>query len=223
MTSPAGEGIFSSLAPAELEALRARGGKRIYRRGDTLFHAGDASDHVLLLLAGRVKLSYFTADGGEVVLAIRAPGDLLGEFSALDGEPRSATATAIDPVESISLSAAEFGAFLEEHPRVSLLLLRGVIGRLRDADRKRVEFGAYDTVGRVARRLVEMAERFGKPADGGVRIDLPLSQEELAGWTGSSREAVSKALRVLRARGWIETHRKGITVRDPGALGRRAT
>ena len=72
--------------------------------------------------------------------------------------------------------------------------MRALIGRLRDADRKRIEFGAYDTTGRVAARLVELAERFGEPTEDGLRIGLPFSQDELAGWTGASREAVSKAL-----------------------------
>jgi CRP-like cAMP-binding protein len=94
--------------------------------------------------------------------------------------------------------------------------------RLRDADEKRVEFAAYDSVGRVARRLVEMAGRFGDPEGLGVRITLPLTQEELAGWTGSSREAVSKALQALRDRGLIETKRRAVTVLDLEGLTRRA-
>ena len=92
--------------------------------------------------------------------------------------------------------------------------------RLRDADRKRIEFGAHDTTGRVAARLVEMAERFGarRRPNGGSRIALPLSQDELAGWIGASREAVSKALGVLRAAGWIRTSRMSVVVLDLAAL-----
>jgi CRP-like cAMP-binding protein len=94
--------------------------------------------------------------------------------------------------------------------------------RLRDADRKRAEFAAQDSMGRVAARIVELAERFGAPAEAGVRIDLPISQEELAGWTGCSREAVSKALQAMRRVGWIETQRRSITALDLDALRRRA-
>jgi CRP-like cAMP-binding protein len=94
--------------------------------------------------------------------------------------------------------------------------------KLRDADRKRVEFGSLDAEGRVARRLVELASEHGTTSQGVVHITLPLSQQELAGWTCSSRESVSKALRNLRACGWIETHRRGISVLDVGALNRRA-
>ena len=94
--------------------------------------------------------------------------------------------------------------------------------RLRDADRKRAEFAAYDTVGRVASRLLELADRFGESQENGIRISLPLTQEELAGWTGSSREAVSKALSSLRSLGCIETKRRGITILDIGRLRKRA-
>ncbi|HEU4480673.1 MAG TPA: Crp/Fnr family transcriptional regulator [Actinomycetota bacterium] len=129
----------------------------------------------------------------------------------------------MDKVEALILTVGSFRRFLQEHPRVSLLLLETLARRLRDADVKRVEFTAYDTVGRVARRLVELAERFGESGGEGVKITLPLSQEELAGWSGCSREAASKALQILRGRGWVETHRRGITVIDMEALRRRAT
>jgi CRP-like cAMP-binding protein len=185
-------------------------------------NAGTLSNSVVVILEGRVKLSFFTDEGHEVVLGIRGPGDLLGELSALDGRPHSATATALEPVEAMIVATPDFHAFLLDHPRVSLMLLRMLTARLRDADEKRIEFAAYDSVGRVARRLVEMADRFGDQQDDGLLITLPLSQEELAGWTGSSREAVSKALQALRARGLIDTKRRAVTILDLPGLERRA-
>jgi CRP-like cAMP-binding protein len=97
-----------------------------------------------------------------------------------------------------------------------------VAGRLRDADSKRIEYLAQDTVGRVCSRLVELAERFGAPEADGVHIELAITQEDLAGWTGSSREAVIRALRALRELGWIETRRRGVTQLDVEQLRRRA-
>jgi CRP-like cAMP-binding protein len=208
---------------AETAALIARGRARRYRRGAVLFNEDEPAESVIVVRTGRVKVSSFTEDGKEVVLAVREPGELLGELSAIDGEPRSATATALEPVDAVMVAAEDFRAFLADRPRVAFALLESVSGKLRDADRKRVEFGAYDTTARVARRLVEMAERFGEASGAGVRITLPLSQQELAGWTGSSREAVSKALHALRSRGYIETARRGITVTDLAGLRRRAT
>ena len=187
-----------------------------------MFNEGGRSDFVASIMSGRVKASYFTDDGDEVVLAIRGPGALLGEMSAIDEEPLSATVTALEPVEAIVVPVDSFMDYLQQHPRVALMLLRGMSRKLRDSDRKRVEFAAFDALGRVARRLVELADDFGEVDGDGIRISLPLSQEELAGWTGSSREAVSKALRTLRGRGWIETRRRAITVLDIDALRKRS-
>lgn len=211
------------LRPDEGDALRARARPRVFRPGATIVAGGDVSDQLAIIASGRAKISYFTEDGREIVLAVRGPGDLLGELSVLDRQPRSASAIAMEEVEALVVAGDDFRAFLQEKPRVALLLLEMLARRLRDADSKRIEFGAQDVVGRVARRLVELAERFGQTDAGGVRINLPLSQQELAGWTGASREAVSKALQALRNRRWIETHRRGITVVDMEGLRRRAT
>jgi len=215
---PPTSGFLGNLTPEEARAFLRRGRRRRYRRGAALFREGEHSEGVLAVLTGRVKVSFFTDQGREIVLAVRGPGELLGELSTIDGEPRSATGTALGPVEALAVAAEAFTTFLEEYPRVALVLLRTVSRRLREATRRRIEYGALDTTGRVAARLVELAEQYGEASEGHVRILLPLTQEELAGWVGASREAVSKALGALRARGWIETHRRGITVLDPTAL-----
>ncbi|GGK80945.1 Crp/Fnr family transcriptional regulator [Sphaerisporangium melleum] len=212
--------FMSLLTKDECDALYAAGRKRRWERGATVMTEGDTSDWVLVLTSGRVKVSSYTAGGNEVVLAIRGPGALLGEMSFISGEPRSGTVTALEAVEGVIVR--DFSGYLREHGRVAVLLLQIVVGRLRDSDRKRVEYGAFDTTGRVATRLVELAERFGEPTNGGVRVALPLSQDELAGWTGASREAVSKALRTLRDRGLIETGRRRVVIYDLEGLRKRA-
>jgi CRP-like cAMP-binding protein len=128
----------------------------------------------------------------------------------------------LEPVSALIVSGSDFQTFLQTHGRVAFLLLQTVVAKLRDADRKRIEFGAHDTTGRVAARLVEMAERFGQPVADGTRIALPFSQDELAGWIGASREAVSKALGGLRTAGLIKTSRMSVVVRDLETLRRRA-
>jgi CRP-like cAMP-binding protein len=157
-----------------------------------------------------------------VVLAIRGPGDVLGEMAAIDGEPRSATAIALEQVEALALSTNAFNDLMNRQPRVSRILLQILAGRLRDADRRRVEFAAKETMGRVASRIIELSDRFGEAAEGDIRIDFPLTQEELAGWTACSRDSVVKALQSMRDLGWIETGRKRITVHDLAAVRRAA-
>ncbi len=214
--------FLSALAPEEVAWLERAGVRRRFASGSALFQERQASDRVMLLIAGRVKIASVSPDGRESVLAFRGPGEVLGELSAIDGQPRSASVIAVDPVEAVVIPAADFRAFLERTPRATLWLLTRVIARLREADRKRAEFGASDTIGRVAARLVELAERYGEPTEGGVRIDLPITQEELASWVGSSREGVNKALHTLKGLSWVETERRCITVVDMEALRRRA-
>jgi CRP/FNR family cyclic AMP-dependent transcriptional regulator len=218
-TSEPGE-FLAMLAPDEIEALRASGRPRRWERGATVLTEGDTADWVVVLTSGRVKVSSHTTSGTEVVLAVRGPGSLLGDMSAIDGGPRSGTVTALEPVEGIVIR--DFPGFLRGHGRIAVLLMKLIIGRLRDSDRKRIEYGAFDTTGRVATRLVELAERYGEETNGGVRVALPLSQDELAGWTGASREAVSKALRSLRDRGLIETGRRRVIIHDLDGLRKRA-
>jgi CRP/FNR family transcriptional regulator, cyclic AMP receptor protein len=202
-----------------------RDGRRLrLRTGAVLFSEGDVSNRVVLLLSGRVKVSSFSEDGVETVLGFRGAGDVLGELSAIDGGEHQATVTVVEPGEAVFVQAERFIASLETMPGLSLVLLRSVVGRLRDADRKRAEFTALDVVGRVAHRLVELADDYGDDVDGGgVRIGLQMSQRELAGWVGSSREAVNKALQQLQRQGFIAAERRQITVLDVEALRRRAS
>jgi CRP/FNR family cyclic AMP-dependent transcriptional regulator len=203
-------------------ALMAIGRQRKFPKGAVLFAEGQTSDRVMVVLSGRVKVSYLTEDGKEVVLGLAGPGELLGEMSFLDRDPHSASNTALDLVETLVVTSTSFQAYLGQHPGAALALLRLLSRRLRESDQMRVEFAAHDSVGRVARRLVELAERFGQHGEDNVKITLQLSQEEMAGWIGSSREAVNKALAMLRTLGWIETQRRGVTILDMPSLRHRA-
>lgn len=222
--APADGGRFlDTLSDADLALLHERGVRRRFAKGAALFHERQVSDRVMFVFEGRVKIVSVAEDGRETVLAFRGPGEVLGELSAIDGQPRSASVIAVDPVEALVLPSADFRAFLERTPRATLFLLERLITRLREADLKRIEFGTSDTIGRVAARLVELADRYGRAdGTGATVIDLPITQEELASWVGSSREGVNKALHTLRGLRWVETERRAITVLDMEALRRRA-
>jgi CRP/FNR family transcriptional regulator, cyclic AMP receptor protein len=213
----------SALAADDLEALGRLGVVRTFARGQALLHQEQIPRHVLLLRVGRVKVSATTAAGSESVLAFRGPGDLVGELSALDEQPRSASVVAVESVEALLVDHGQFRGFLAERPGAAMALLGVLARRLRDADAKRIQFAAYTTTSRVADRLLELCERFGSQEGEVIRIALQLSQEELAGWTGSSIEAVGRALRTMRTLGWIETRRREIRVRDLDALRRLTT
>jgi len=213
--------LLGKLSNEGVQRLFEAGRRLDHRSGDTLFLEGDPSGRVHLVLEGRVKVYSTTASGRESVLAIRGPGDLLGELSAIDGGRRSASGTAIEPVTLLSIDTERFAELLEIDADLAASMLRTLVTKLRDADRSRIEFGAEDTTTRVAGRLAELAEDYGVPDGDGIRIDLPITQQELAEWVGASREAVAKALHTLRIRGLVRTGRREIVVQDlPGLAAR---
>ncbi len=215
-------GFFGELDPTDRDAILARSRLRRFRSGSTLMHAGQTGTEVMVLVSGRVKITYLTTDGREVILDFRGPGDLLGEMAVVDGTLRSSTVEAIEAVEALAVTAAQFKDLVASRPTLANQLLLTTIRRFRDSDRKVVEFGASHTIGRVSARLVEMVQRFGTVSTDGYVIDLPITQEELAGWTGASREAVAKALHSLREFGLITTERRRFTVLDLEGLEHRS-
>ena len=217
----AGAGPAASAASNPYAALFEEGRRQRLRAGAIVFSEGDVSNRVVLVVSGRLKVSSFAEDGRESVIGVRAAGDLLGEFGAIDGGPHSATVTVVEPAEVISLPADRFVAGLEARPALALHLLRSVVGRLRDADRRRIEFTSLQADDRVARRLDELVAEPGAEVGPDGSVTLVITQAELAGWVGSSREAVNKALARLRDHGLVAVTRGRITVLDPATLRRQ--
>lgn len=203
-------------------ALRSEGRRVRFRRGQALFTEGDLADRVFVIEHGWVMVTSIAPGGREIVLGLRGPGEVIGDLSALDGAPRSATALAVGDVEATVAPGSALTRALTD-TATAIELLRLLANRLRDADRKRLEFAALDTLGRVALRLEELGERFGEHTPDGIEIDLPLSQEQLASWCGASREATVKALGALRTLGCITTGRRSVLIRDTEALHRHAS
>jgi CRP/FNR family transcriptional regulator, cyclic AMP receptor protein len=185
-------------------------------------HEGLPGEGVLVLLAGVVKATCTTRAGHEAILAFRGAGDLIGELALIDERPHSSTVVAVEPVEALVIASRDFRAFIEQRPAAAVALMRMVVDRFRDTDRRLVEFSASDALGRVAGRLLELAETHGEPSDKGLTIALHLSQEELAGWAGCSVKAVVNAFQTLRRLGLVETGRRRVTILDLAGLQARA-
>lgn len=215
-------GWAAGLDDGAWQALAVRGRHRKMARGSTLFAQGERTGAVAILVDGRLKIARVTDDGTEALLAVRGPGDLVGELAALDGRPRSASVTALEPASLLVVEAGVFRSWLRAYPDVALRLLAVLAGRLRDADIVRAEFPATDVTARLARRLLQLAAQYGEPDGDTVRIDLPVTQDDLAGWVGASREAVAKGMRRLRDAGAVTTARRQVAVRDVAALRRLA-
>ncbi|MBY8871829.1 Crp/Fnr family transcriptional regulator [Micromonospora sp. PLK6-60] len=188
--------------------------------GTVLFAEGDTTTHAVLIRHGQVKVVSTGPHGQEVVLATRGPGEVVGEMAPLDHRPRSATVVAVTPVQAAIVSDDTFNDFLDTHPRVMRFLLQQVVQRLRDSDHGRVDLATLTVAARVAATLLELAVR--SPASAHSEAEkymVPdISQTELAGYVGASREAVAKVLRDFRSKGMITTARRAITIDDAAAL-----
>jgi CRP-like cAMP-binding protein len=220
--------FLRQLEPEDSADLVAATRRRRFTRGERILRAGAAGDDVAVVLSGSVRLVAYGVDEREVTLALRGPGELLGEMAALAGQRRTATAVAVEEVEAGFMSAEEFRAFLHDHPDAALVLIRMLVRRLTEADRDRVDLATQDSVGRVAKRLLELSAgghgTAGSGNDSGAAagVELAITQDELASWTGATRETVSRALRLMRQLGWVATANRTITVLDADALRRRS-
>lgn len=216
-------GTFVSLLDeSERIGLNRLGIERRFPKGTVLMFEHEPGERVMILLAGRVKISRADENGHEAMLSIRDPGDVLGELAFVDGEPRVATVTALEAVDALVIPAETFRTYLETAPRVAVALLEVVTRRLREMTYKRSQLAASDTMGRLAARIIELAERYGETADAGTAVALPISQEELAAWVGASRAGVAQALQTMRELQWIDTHRRRLVILNPKALRARA-
>lgn len=221
MTYPAGS-FLAGLEPADRDVLFGAGAVKGHRQGHVLLLEGGRPTSVLFILEGRVKLTKVATSGREVVLELRGPGDVVGELGAIDGGERSASVVAIDDVEVLTIPAERFNAILRERAGLTHRLLVTVVARVREAAGRQLELGTADVMGRICRRLLELAASSGTPAEGGVLVRSAISQQELADWSGASRDGVVRALHELRDLGWVETGRNRLLLRDLDALRDRA-
>jgi CRP-like cAMP-binding protein len=214
-------GSFAALIDTQQwSAMQLMGRTVAFPRGSVLMFEGDPSDRVMVLLEGRVKVTRAGPHGQDLVLSIRGPGEIVGEFpcSCAGAGAQLGSVSALEPVRALVLDSRQFHHYVARTPEAASALLEVLSHRLRDAVLKRAEFSSSDTIGRLAARLVELADRYGTASERGIVIGLPLSQEELAGWVGACHAGLARALQVLRQLGWIETERRRIIVRDLDAL-----
>ena len=212
------QGPLSVLDGSDRAALLEIASSRTYDAGQVVVRQGEWVRNVHVLLDGRVTVVRTTPQGREVLLALRGPGDTLGELSALDPAPRAATVTTLEGVSSLVVPDGQFAAFLAERPVAMQAMLQLLARRLRESDRRLVDMRAQEALTRLARHLLELGARYGVASARGLELDVPLSQQQIADWIGVSREAVSAGLRQLREQGAVDTGRMRITLLDVDRL-----
>lgn len=191
-------------------------------RGDIIFHEGDQGDRLYVITEGKIKLGCTSTDGRENLLAILGPSEMFGELSLFDPGPRTATATAVAETQLIGLGNEQLRQLLHNHPRIALTLLAALARRLRRTNENLADLVFTDVPGRVAKALLELSQRFGRPVEEGVMVAHDLTQEELAQLVGASRETVNKALADFATRGWLRLEARAVLLLDVERLRRRA-
>ncbi|SEF36495.1 cAMP-binding domain of CRP or a regulatory subunit of cAMP-dependent protein kinases [Amycolatopsis pretoriensis] len=215
---PSGRGMFAALAPSTVSSLVQVGAERVYRPGDVVVREGESTTFVVLLLEGCVKVTATTADGGRALLAVRGGGELVGELAGLDGQPRSATVTAVGRLRTRVIGRAEFQRFLIRHPDAAMAVSRMVAAKLRWSTQRRIDFSGYDVPARLARILVSLVSAYGALTSRGWEIGFPITQPELAALIGAAEPTVHKSLTELRHRKVLDTGYRRMTILDLPAL-----
>jgi CRP-like cAMP-binding protein len=168
-------------------------------RGDVLFEEGALPEELFVVVSGRIAIASRAIDGRESVFALMEAGDLLGEMGLLDGLPRSAEARALESSQVLAIPFEPVRTVFEADPQLLWGVVRLLVGRLRTTDEALADSVFLDVTGRTAKRLLELA-------GGAEEFLLPVTQEELAGMVGASRERVNKAIASFIRLGWIEQH-----------------
>jgi CRP/FNR family transcriptional regulator, cyclic AMP receptor protein len=214
--------LFAALDEEAASALLASMTRTQLGRSEVLFHEGDPGDRVYVIIEGKVKLGRTSGDGRENLLAILGPGEMFGELSLFDPGPRNATATAVSEAVLAGLGSDDLGSWLAGRPDVAQQLLRALARRLRRTNETLADLVFSDVPGRVAKALLDLSERFGRPTEDGLRVAHDLTQEELAQLVGASRETVNKALADFASRGWLRLEARAVILIDIDRLRKRA-
>ena len=215
-------GIFQGVDPAAIEVLTESLERVEFPRGTVIFNEGEPGDRLYIVSTGKVKIGRRSPDGRENLLSIFGPSDMFGELSIFDPGPRTSTATTVTDVRAYTMDRNALREWIAQRPEIAEQLLRVVARRLRRTNNLLADLIFTDVPGRVAKALLQLAQRFGSQEAGLLRVTHDLTQEEIAQLVGASRESVNMALADFAARGWLRLEGKSVLILEPDRLARRA-
>ena len=209
--------LFSKLSEAELASLAEHARTKTFKRGDTIFRKDDPGQHLYVVLEGAVKIALPGEFGQEALVALLRGGEFFGELALLDRSPRSATATALEDTRCALLAGDDFLAFVEANPAATKVVLEALAKTIRRLSDRVEDLIFLDVPSRVAKYLLDLAQ-VKDGAQGEGDLELALTQDELAAFTGASRVSVNRVLGDLERRELISIRRRKIAIRDPERL-----
>jgi CRP/FNR family transcriptional regulator, cyclic AMP receptor protein len=202
--------LFAGFPEEQLRMLVPVVTRRSVPRASVIMAAGDQIDSLYIIISGRLKVMMGDSEGKEVILSLLGPGEFFGEMGLIDDSPRSASVVAIEPCELLAVSKRDFKKCLAENVEMSMAVMRGLVRRLREADRKIGSLALLDVYGRVARLLIDMSEE----VNGQKTVTKRLPKQDIAKMIGASREMVSRVMKDLQMGGYIEVRGSTIVLRD---------
>jgi CRP/FNR family transcriptional regulator, cyclic AMP receptor protein len=214
--------LFAHADHATLSDMARSLRTRRFRRNEVIFHQGDPGNMLYIVASGAVKVVLPSPEGEEAIIATLRPGDFFGELALLDGGPHSATATALEPTETLALPRDAFLGLLDGDARLRNALLIGIAAELRRLTGHVEELHFLDLAGRLAKRLVRLARETDPRARGEARLDWPYTQSDLAGMIGGTRQSVNKLLSGFVEDGLLRIERDTLVITDLERLARHA-
>jgi CRP/FNR family transcriptional regulator, cyclic AMP receptor protein len=215
-------GLFQGVERSAVTALTKQLRPVDFPRGHVIFAEGGPGDRLYIIISGKVKIGRVYPDGRANLLTIVGPSDMFGELSIFDPGPRTSTATTITEVRAVSMDRDALRAWIADRPEIAERLLRVLARRLRRTNSDLTDLIFIDVSGRVAKRLLGLAQRFGTREGGAMRVTHDLTQEELAQLVGAARETVNKVLADFAHRGWIQLEGNSLLICDSERLTMRA-
>jgi CRP/FNR family cyclic AMP-dependent transcriptional regulator len=214
--------LFNGLDDESARTLRRQTSEVKLSRGEHLFLEGQDGDRLYVVLDGKIKLTRAAVDGRENLVSVLGPGEMFGELSLFDPRPRTSSASAVTDATLAALAHDALRSWLLERPEASMHMLQALARRLRRANDVAADLVFTDVPGRVAKNLLDLADRFGEQERDGLHVHHDLTQEELAQLVGASRETVNKALADFAARGWLQISARSVLILDADRLRKRA-
>ena len=216
--------LFANMPATDLQTIATDIIPRTFQQGEVIFHEGDPGQMLYLIQAGQVRIFVNGLDGSETsVILFGRPGEIFGELAVVDGMPRSATAVALGQTTLYTMSRENFSKHTRQYPQLALNFMKVLSSRVRSSTQQMDSLASLGIPQRLARKLLQLAQDYGKVEANGVCITMPLNQSDLASLIGATRESINKALREFRQNGWLHTQQGQITILDAEALKSQVT
>ena len=210
--------LFKNIANSDLEQLAKYSKLKTFKNREIVCRRGDPGSQMYVIATGRVTLHTDSDEGKELGFGFLNKGEVFGEIALLDGGVRTATVKAIEKTELLVIERRDFLPFLEKTPKAALQLLSTMAARLRSTDEHFEDIFFRNLPGRLAKKFLGLAENYGRETDGGIEIELKLSQGEIGKLTGATRESINKQMRAWEADGLIDCTKGVITIIDQEKL-----